>query len=165
MQGAIIIHETEFKNTPLYFYEINNCGKNSIGKMFKDIKQIIGYCYDNRNMLLNIISGGHMFSFSVYKIPNKPNNYELTFWDYRGSVALLSKTITVEDWETSPIPNKDFLEIREVLEAYSNGYINCSGCSQQIKINNVAGQYFAERYCVACWENKYKAIEARENYE
>ena len=27
------------------------------------------------------------------------------------------------------------------------------------------GQYVAGHYCKECWDNKYKAIEAKENYE
>jgi formamidopyrimidine-DNA glycosylase len=52
-----------------------------------------------------------------------------------------------------------------LCEDYGRGYVRCSDCETKIKTSEIAGRYFAGVYCKDCWDGKWKAIEAKENYE
>lgn len=44
------------------------------------------------------------------------------------------------------------------------GIVQCSRCHEEMKVEDIAGSFYAARYCKACWDSKYKAVEATENY-
>jgi predicted nucleic-acid-binding Zn-ribbon protein len=80
-------------------------------------------------------------------------------------MSLGSFQIKAVNKETDKLQRKDFDKIISVCRKYVQGTIQCSGCDKEIQIVDIAGQYFAGRYCKHCWETKYRAIEAAENYE
>lgn len=67
-------------------------------------------------------------------------------------------------------PKDDFIEwIENTTKEYCENKIHCSDCGKEI-VNDrcdggIAGRYFAGIYCKDCWERKWKAIEANENYD
>ena len=63
------------------------------------------------------------------------------------------------------VPSEEFIKwIEKVTEEYCKGIVHCSDCGREIHKNEIAGRYFAGIYCKNCWEGKWKAIEAREDY-
>ena len=66
--------------------------------------------------------------------------------------------------EADLMPQEIYRQIMDDCEDFVRGKQNCSGCNKKINKSEIAGQYFAGRYCSHCWEAKYKAIEANETY-
>lgn len=133
---------SDFKNMINYFYEARNkiLGCNFINPMFK-----IRYKY-------------RLFSFSVYC--GKNNSVSIYIWDCDGVLSIGSYHQKQLQIMKSTLEN-----IKVDLDNFIDNKIHCSGCNMLINMKDVAGSYYAGRYCKDCWENKYKAIEAAENYD
>ena len=70
------------------------------------------------------------------------------------------------DWFSSPEGRNRLVDkLAKTITDKENGIVECSDCEKKIKINEIAGRYFAGIYCKDCWENKWQAIEAKETYE
>lgn len=143
---------------------------NPIQKEFRNGgKELIKSRWDNKtSQVLQIVSGGSMFAFSVTLNNHKGKSkyWELTFWDVSGNISVFATTTPVIDEETDIIPKEKLETIVKNLLDYSNGYIRCTRCKKQIKQSEIAGQYFAGKYCDDCWNNGgVKEQEARETYD
>ena len=63
------------------------------------------------------------------------------------------------------VPDHDFIKwVEETVDNFENHIINCCECGKEIAFSEIAGKYFAGVYCKDCWENKWKEIEAKEDY-
>lgn len=83
---------------------------------------------------------------------------EIHVWADDGNTALLA----IEEVKDLTAASKD---IYDAIIDWLNGFICCSDCGKRIKKSEIAGGYFAGRYCTDCWNNKWKAIESKETYE
>lgn len=117
--------------------------KSEIDSIASDTRD---YC--NRKFNFN----GEKFSVSYSKWYK-----ELSIWSKDGVVSLFSDKVK---------NISDCTEITfEAINNWLSGYIRCSDCGELIRIEEIAGNYFAGMYCKHCWETKWKAIEARETYD
>jgi hypothetical protein len=165
---AIIIHQQLLLDFPLWTFDNNNRGDNSI-RFYEDAMKIaIGYKYANSHKLLKITYGGHLFAFMVsYHTQERPEKFyywDITVWNETGGTTLGNFKIKSINKETDKLEYKDLEVIIDVCRKYVQGVVKCSACKTEIKKEEIAGRYFAGIYCKTCWETKYKAIEARETY-
>jgi len=158
---AVIIYEREFHNTPLWQFETNNKDADSLNHYENELKNVVGYRYGNHHRFLQIVSGGHLFSFNIYLMEHK-NMWEIHLWDTTGNRTVIGTSFKVVNKETDCIPDDEFNKIIDACRDFMNGTYICSGCGEKTK--HIAGRYFAGQYCQKCWDNKYKAREASENY-
>ena len=149
---------------PLWYYEGNNT--NGINKLFKELKSLTGYGFDNTHLKWSNIFGVH-FAISVYFVIRKrqPVGWEISLWDASGQVALGRLCQELVDKEKDILSDENYREMCRITENYVKGIISCSDCKTEIKKTEVAGHYFAAHYCKDCWERKWKAIEAKETYD
>jgi hypothetical protein len=84
----------------------------------------------------------------------------VTFYDTQGS----STTV----WEAAFNKegcNQDLIKAKNVLDDFSMGIVRCSDCGSKQKFSLIErNRYFAGIYCDDCWNRKWKAIEAKEDY-
>ncbi len=173
---SINIRIDRLVDIPLKEFEINN-HDGIYNKVRLALKPVVNYGWDNDILRITNIYGDE-FSINIYLGRNKniTSDWEITIWDYRGT-----KTIGV--WYKKYLNDNDKLtyeEIRDIklrLEEFSRHVLHCSDCQttmptdKDIAFNpenhkeQYGGQYFAGHYCTKCWERKWKAIEAKENYE
>ncbi len=130
-------------------------------KIRKELKSVSKYQFDNDFCRFSNIFGTE-FKFHIneryyQEIPS--GDFNLNIWDYTGRIIVFCRTI--------PKENRDFFikSLLEICEKWSNGEMQCCGCRKWISYSeNESHHYFAGIYCDECWENKYRAIEAKENY-
>lgn len=141
------------------------------------LKPVANYGWDSPILRVSNIYGDE-FSIHVYlgRTKDVPTQWEITIWDYKGttSIGTWAKPYKSNDDRLS---NEEIRAIKERLEEFSHDVLHCSDCkttmpaTRQVKFNSnvhkqeYGGQYFAGHYCRDCWERKWKAIEAKENYE
>jgi hypothetical protein len=95
---------------------------------------------------------GHPFTWMFH-------DATLNIWDEVGSDQVAKATFDTNNRQ------KQINKVIERMEEYTRGYIHCSDCDTKIKRHGeIGGRYFAGIYCKECWERKWKAIEAKENY-
>ena len=118
---------------------------------------ILGYNFGNG--MSKIMYKNKLFTFSVFI---QLNGYvDIMFWDIKGTTSIFN--ITAKDLI---VTDKQVNEIQKRLENYCNNIVECSECHKELQIGkDIAGTYYAGVYCRDCWESKWKAIEARDNYE
>lgn len=131
----------------------------------KEVKEVADHGWGNQHLFIKN-SYGDLFKFMLskeYLSGGRTNNlYVLTLWSYNdhslGHFILKDKYC---------IENKDVVldKVAKRTERFSQGYVPCSNCEKEEKIKDIEkNRYFAGIYCNECWERKYKAIEAKENY-
>lgn len=149
---------------PLWYYAMSN--PDGINKLFKELKSLTGYGYDNTHLKWSNIFGVH-FTIAVSFVirQGNPIGWEITLWDATGQVALGSIYQKIVDQEKDVLSDENYREMYRITENYVKGIIACSDCKTEIKKTEVAGNYFAGNYCKDCWERKWKAIEAKETYD
>jgi hypothetical protein len=87
------------------------------------------------------------------------HGHTLNIWDVVGSTQIA--VAHFKDGDRQKIVN----EVIKRMEEFSCGWVHCSDCDTKFKYNNhEGGSYFAGIYCQKCWDGKWKAIEAKENY-
>lgn len=128
---------------------------------FKELENIIYSYVEWRNDAFGINIGHDRvrlamfdkeFAFSV--------SGSFTLWNSNGLTLLGTYSIDVH----AP-PTNDFIKwLYQIIDDYSHGVIHCSDCKKPISKGEIAGRYFAGVYCSDCWNNKWKAIEAEEDY-
>lgn len=63
-------------------------------------------------------------------------------------------------------PTEEFCNwLQTKIDNCLKGFVNCSDCGKIIKTEEIAGRYFAGRYCKDCWEKTWQVIEAKETYD
>jgi hypothetical protein len=160
MVGHLEIKQSMIKNKPLLYFETNN--KDGVVKLFKQLKELTGYKYDNKHLKWSNLFG-YLFAISIYA-DKKHKSWEINLWDQTGGIAILRLEQPMTELETDMLSNDVYDEMCQVTEQYVRGFINCSDCKTQIKKSEIAGSYFAGVYCTDCWEGKWKEIEAKETY-
>ena len=114
--------------------------------------------YNFGNGMTKIMYKDTLFTFSVYI--DRDNFVDVAFWDITGTRHIINFASDLS------VIEKQVNEIQKYLENYCNGIIECSECHKELQMEkDIAGTYYAGVYCKDCWEGKWKAIEARDNYE
>lgn len=104
---------------------------------------------------------GDPYTWSWYTSPQ--GHGSLHVWNSTGNtqIALVSFPDNLSEKERRGLVNG----VVKRMEEFSVGYIHCSDCGEKIKYHDeTGGRYFAGIYCQKCWDGKWKAIEAKENY-
>jgi len=158
---AVIIYERDFQNTPLWQFETNNREVDSLNHYEDELKKVVGYKYGNTHRFLQTISGGHLFAFHIHFIEHR-KLWDIHLWDTAGNRTVINIEFSIIDKEIDCIPDKEFNRIIIACRDFMSGTYICNGCNEKTK--HIAGHYFAGQYCQKCWDSKYKAIEASENY-
>ena len=89
---------------------------------------------------------GHKYSISYYK-------GKVCFWVQNGFTNL-----------ESDIPLENALDVlSETMSNYEKGYIKCAECGKLVSLEEVEyHRYYAALFCNDCWNNKWKAIRAKD---
>ena len=156
--GHLEIKQDLIKAKPLWY--LSNSNDEGITKIFKQLKGITGYQYDNRYLKWSNIYG-HMFVISIYLVKDM---WEITLWNHTGVVHITRVVQRIVDKQTDVLSDENYKKICEATEDYVRDIIKCSDCGEKIKKQDVAGHYFASSFCESCWTGKWKAIEAKETY-
>jgi len=165
MYGILVIDIFEIKTMPVYKF-----GKD-LKKIGIAMKVITQERFDNDHLMLKNVFGD-LFLLAVYK-QNTVYDYEINIWGYKGLPSIYVKKFHIDNFN-DPIPKDVINELQATVDRYSKGFIKCSDCKNEIKINDAGGRYFAGIYCEDCWlgntgEKKgkggWKYIESQESYD
>lgn len=161
MEVHLVFNQHEILEKPLFWFEGNNNADDSAKALENKLKKIINYKWANRHMLWGNIFGDE-FSFQIYLFNDR---WEISIWDYKGNTTIGHITQKVIDKEKDILSDENHSLLKKMTENYSRNIIQCTECKKEINRNTeVGGRYFAGVYCQKCWDDKYKAIEARETY-
>lgn len=139
-----------------------------INMSWSDILELVERFKSARNEILGYNLGNGMsklqyrdkiFTFSIYINP-KTNDNEVCFWNDLGTTSIYS--IFMKD---TKITEQQIELIEQHLIDYCDGIVKCSECGKKLIKEEIAGRYYAGVYCKHCWETKWEAIEARDNYD
>lgn len=101
---------------------------------------------------------------NIYGIPFKFSIHgtHLSIWDATGGTIIFSAEL-----DSDPIKRKtQIASATKDTELYTAGKIHCSDCGEIQEYHEIGrNRYFAGLFCNKCWEGKWKAIEAKENYD
>ncbi len=132
------------------------------GVTFDDLDRSLKEWQDWRNKTLQINSGGHskFLTYNRHSFVFMICCKEFCLWSESGAISLGTYGI-----KNSEPPTNEFIEwLNNTLQNYDQGIINCSDCGTELTRSEIAGQYFAGIYCKHCWENKWRDVEAAEDY-
>jgi hypothetical protein len=172
---SIVIGINNLERIPLIELETNN--KDGVYNVVrKAIKPIVNYGWDSGILRVSNIYGDE-FSISIFLGKNKgiPSGWNINIWNHMGSstIGVWNKPYKDND---DKLTREEISDIKKRLEEYSHHIQHCSDCSSTMPTGKdikkteehqkeYGGMYFAGRYCLDCWERKWKAIEAKETYE
>jgi hypothetical protein len=161
---------------PMVFYNSNfqNYLKGDLHQFIDDLeenrkklKEISGYTFDNSYFRFDNIYGTE-FSFHINEKSiwnskerkfDKLGIFDIGVWDYTGRIHVFDGKIPNEN------RNEFINDLFSVCEKWSKGEKKCDDCGKWINYQeNKSHRYFAATYCTECWERKWKAVEAAENY-
>lgn len=121
----------------------------------KEMKIVTNQQYDDSHFVVSNIYGD-IFRFMII---GKPYSC-LSIWNMTDFG--IGKAIITNNREEA---EKNLNDVKKRMEIYTEGKIHCSGCDNIEDYNHIKKhRWFAGIYCDNCWETKYKAIEAKENY-
>lgn len=171
---SIEIRVNQLEKIPLIEFESNN-HDGIYNKVRQAIKPVVNYNWDNNILRVTNISGNE-FSIHIYLSKTKGvlSGWEITIWDYLG-------TTTIGVWKKKYCSDDDCLTIEEIhdiekrLGEFSHNILHCNDCQSTIPSDKsirktehhekeYGGQYFTGHFCKDCWERKWRAVEAKENY-
>lgn len=133
------------------FFENMDSLKEDLETLRISMRDATKYPWDNNHFRFSNIYGDE-FAFYV-----GDDNY-FVFWNANGGTQLGALEITN--------PRQDLNYVLEITQHYSCGEKKCSDCGKWVSIHEAdRHRYFASTFCLDCWERKWKAIEAKENYE
>ncbi len=169
LRPAMVVWHTALKDVPLNWFGQNNKSEDSLRGYSNIVRDSISCKGDSfLKQFFQITMGGHYFVYSIHHWaqikPKKNFHWEVHVWDMTGSNSVGYYPFTSDNIETDTMPIEIYHKIISDCEDFVIGMQNCSGCNNKMKRSEIAGQYFAGRYCKNCWETKYKAIEAKETY-
>ena len=129
----------------------------------KAVKVATNYKWDNGNRRFSN-GGGVEFAFTLHKhthFTTRETWHTIGVWDSRGDTSIISDIVPVNLDE-----RKKFLsKIMRLCSNYADGKVYCHDCGKTANYVDIKNnRYFAGIYCDECWERKWKAIEANENY-
>ena len=163
--GAAIIPVGELKNVTVTGF------METLENIRLEQKQLFSTIWDTqRNYLIS--GSARLYAFMVsyaclhYDPTNSKKGCEFNFsvWDQTGTHVLFDQSFMPTN--DGKFPKELINTIYDVLGAYEDGKFHCNDCGQWMTQQEVAGRYFAGKYCKNCWENKgHKEAEARETYE
>lgn len=141
---VIVIH---YDNLCKFILEASSSLPGELEEVRKTIKQASLYRWDNNIFRFQILTGQE-FVFHLSKT-------SINVWDYTRDTAVGVYGLTREELN----------RMNEECHKFTQGMKKCSSCHEWISIEeNKTHRYFAGLYCQICWDNKYKAIEAKETY-
>ena len=145
--GAYCKFETKYIFNYIDFVKLFETGDyKNLEELRKYLKGLVGNFYDNNVFYFSNIYGQD-FSFLVYdNISIFAENGQHNLGTYDLSVTGARVALAVAD-------------------KYTKGYCNCSMCSEEIKIVDIAGQYFGGRFCKRCWFDGWNGHEAMQEVE
>lgn len=179
MDARIILDRSDIMRLPISWYDFNGPEQRAL---VKSIKELTGNRWDSNRLYLEyqrrtfpiLVSSPHFTRQSPYaasmrskgviydKEGRATNVFEIHLWDSTGLCALGGWTVIQAPDE---IIGKEMQKaIREACELFVQGKLHCSDCREVILKSEIAGSYFAGKYCEKCWEGKWRAIEAKETY-
>lgn len=165
MIGGLQIPQRNIKEKELYYFETNN--KEGVGKIFRELKELTGYSYDNRHLYFSNIFG-ELFTISIYFSHNERTHskkWVINVWNHTGNQSLGEIYQDVVDKETDKLSDENYRKLCELTENFTKGKIKCSDCGKLISKSEIAGHFYAGTYCTDCWERKWKERESKENYD
>lgn len=159
---ALFIHQNHLRGIRLIELEGNNRGEKSLSWWEQKVKDAVSHKWGNSHVFLQTTLLGHYFRFSIHA---STKYWEIHVWDMSGSNSICNYQTKLVDKKADVLSDDLFSKIVTDCEDFIRGIQICSGCQAKIKQTEIAGQYFAGRYCKKCWDTKYRAIEAAESYE
>jgi hypothetical protein len=127
--------------------------QNGLEELHKYINEYTGFGWGNKNFRMSNIYGDE-FTFSILR-------KEFNLWDITGCTHIF-RCVFPDDLKQR---KQVFYQAVKASENYTQGIIQCSGCHKDTNLKEARKRrYFAGIYCEECWEGKWKAIEAKENY-
>jgi hypothetical protein len=153
----------EPKFTPVISFsygELENLLMGDLDKLTEDFEELhqylieyTGYPLGNTHWKMENIYG-EMFAFSLH-------GHALNLWDVTGCTQIYICKFT-DDLKQR---KQAFYQAVKASENFTQGIIQCSDCHKDTDLKEaMKRRYFAGVYCEECWEGKWKAIEAKENY-
>lgn len=130
--------------------------KDGIEEQRKVLKEASGYYWDN-----GIASFRYGIDTFKFMLSDFKSSWELSVWDASGSISLFTETIP-----STSQAKREFMDmLTNVCNMWRKREMFCSDCGKVISYTeNMSHSYFASVFCTDCWERKWKAIEAKENY-
>lgn len=115
----------------------------------------------------------HLFSrYGIYgtsvRLKSQDKVYKFMIVKGREFILWTEDDVSVDEYDISKLdyPDADFCDwIVDVLNKYSKGFVKCSDCGKWIRKDEVAGGFFAGRYCKDCWDREWKEVAERETYD
>jgi len=121
----------------------------------KQLKEVSGCKYDNSHHRFSNIRGTE-FRFQLFE---SLNGFNISVWDATGSISIFSEKMPNESKQQT------ITDIMMICNKWDMGQVRCSDCLNWMDFNeNKSHKYFSGIYCPECWERKWKAVEAKENY-
>ena len=158
MIPIIEITQREITRRPLMFFTRHHEGYDGRWKL---MKQATEYSYDNNKTMWSNING-HLHSISILK---GVAGWEINLWDDTGSLAIGQIKQDMINAETDVLSNENYAKMDKMTKDFHRGTVRCSGCGKDTNSKNNPRRFYAGIYCESCWEGKYKAMEAKENYD
>ena len=183
--AIIVVPEDKLSHIPLRWYS------QQVPELARAIKQAIGHQWDIGRLYWQIqdtIFSVHVYQFDAVKVPKavyceaesmpgflflephptlpnvfESNAWEIMIWNSAGDPQVYKTGYFIADPD-QPIPEPILEGILKALYNYIQGIIKCHGCGKEISFGQIAGAYFAGRYCEKCWESKFRKLEAKESY-
>jgi hypothetical protein len=137
--------------------------RGDLGELVEDleslrvyIKNSVGYKWDNDHFRI-CDAYGEPFKFGLYELGTENDKrYSLTIWGLNDIIV----------WKSDYFVAEQINDMFQRMEKFTNGSVHCSKCGNEIIWREAMGRrYFAGIYCVDCWENEMKQVEARETYD
>ena len=184
MDAKLIVTKWDMEQLPMSWYQY----KDGCWQIEQKLKEAVGSRWDNSRLMFDCYG---LFAFQIHRRKSHSkksilaesasflgevklygekhptwgydtNIWEWHIWDVTGNHTLgIGMFLSEPD---QPMPKDLIRELIKICDDFNHDICTCSGCGKKINKTDIAGAYFAGRYCTHCWETKYRAIEARENY-
>lgn len=114
------------------------------------------------------LNNGELWEHLHFCIADRAEYFTLS--DHVGSMQLWGQNglTSICYYNSKLSTDENIKKMVEYFDDYLAGFIHCSDCGKKFPAAECAHyrrSYFAGRYCQDCWDNKWKAIEAKETYD
>jgi hypothetical protein len=149
------------------------------------LKQAVGSPFDNTRTILKAL--GRYFPLHVHKHHFRPGSpYHLQFQEHlEGDIFFGRDRLVTNVWAWTmwavvghhlgggsfiqdpdrPLPPEQVGKILDRARRYSQGFIHCAGCLEEMPVTDIAGRIYAGVYCDPCWDREYRERAAKEKYD